>query len=321
MQWKQFRATQAAGYIFILLGILNWSGNFVAARGLAGQIDPATLNLFRWSLATLIFLPFGFRAFWCERHVVARMWKEMFFLALTGVSLYDTVVFLAGHTSEALNMSLISTLSPLLTSLVAQFIFKEKLKPRMYMGITLSTFGIVMLVTDGNFSRLATMHFAQGDLLILCTAMMSAAYNTTIGRIAGKLSQPALVMALCLFGTAQIFPLYLWETGGTIIFPKFTPTLVCSLMYLAIFASILCFLFWNEAVQILGAPKAMLFYYTLPPISGLVAWLVIDEPVSFIQFFSGMVILAGILFALYGRLPKPRKWKGKHYGQPAEITN
>jgi drug/metabolite transporter (DMT)-like permease len=96
---------------------------------------------------------------------------------------------------------------------------------------------------------------------------------------------------------------------------------VGSLLYLAIFASILCFLFWNEAVHILGAPKTMLFYYTLPPISGLVAWLVIDEPVSFIQFTSGMIILAGILFALYGGIPKPRRWKAKHYGQPAEIAN
>jgi len=320
MNWNSFKQTKTAGYVFILLGILNWSGNFVAARGLADSIDPATLNLLRWVGATLVFLPFGFRAFWRERHVIFRHWKIMTLIALTGVSLYDTVVFMAGRTSEALNMSLISTLSPLLTTLIAQFIFKEKVSQRMYMGIAVSTFGIVMLVTDGNLSRLLSMRFAQGDLLILSTAMMSAIYNTTVSKIAGKISQTALVMSLCLFGTFYIIPLYLWETGGHIVMPEFTPTLIWSLFYLAVFASILCYLFWNAAVQVIGAPKAMLFYYTLPPVSALIAWFVIDEPVNQNQVLSGLIIVAGILFALYGGSPKSRRQEADNYGEPSKVT-
>ncbi|WP_187170581.1 DMT family transporter [Salidesulfovibrio onnuriiensis] len=320
MQWNAFRKTQAAGYVFISLGILSWSGNFVAARGLAASVDPATLNLLRWVLASLLFLPFGFAAFWRERKAIGLLWKEIFVLALTGISLYDTMVFLAGRTSEALNMSLISTLSPLLTALMAQFFFKEKLRPSMYMGIAISTFGIVALVTDGNLERLLTLRFAEGDLLILGTALMSAVYNNIVSRISGKVGQTALVMALCLFGAVQIIPLYLWETGGQLVLPEFSSSLVWSLGYLAVFASILCFLFWNEAVQILGAPKAMLFYYTLPPASGLIAWLVIDEPAQLIQILSGMIIVAGILFALYGGAPKWRRRKVEVYGQPAEIN-
>lgn len=320
MSWNTFKSTQAAGYLFIFLGILNWSGNFVAARGLADSISPATLNLLRWAGATLFFLPFGMKAFMRERHVIMRMWKEMTLLALTGISLYDTVVFMAGRTTEALNMSLIATLSPLLTTLVAQFIFKEKVKPRMYVGIAVSTFGIVMLVTDGNLQRLLAMKFAQGDLLILLTAVMSAVYNTAVSKVAGKISQTALIMSLCIFGTLYLIPLYFWETGGHLELPVFTTNIVLTLLYLAIFASLFCYLFWNAAVQVLGAPKAMLFYYTLPPISALVAWLVIDEPVNRNQILSGLIILAGILFALYGGAPKIRR-RGRHnYGQ-VEVAN
>ncbi|QJB56776.1 DMT family transporter [Pseudodesulfovibrio sp. zrk46] len=321
MSWNTFKTTQAAGYLFIILGILNWSGNFVAARGLADSIDPATLNLLRWVGATLCFLPFAFQALWKERHMVMKMWKELSLLALTGISLYDTVVFMAGHTTEALNMSLISTLSPLLTALVAQFIFKEKINQRMYMGIAISTFGIVLLVTDGNMDQLLSMNFARGDLLILSTAMMSAVYNTVISKITGKLSQTTLLMACCLFGTVYIIPLYLWETGGHVVMPEFSTNLVLSLIYLSVFASILCYLFWNAAVQIIGAPKAMLFYYTLPPISAAIAWFVIDEPVSFNQIMSGLIIVAGILFALYGGAPKNRGQEEQDYGQPSQVTH
>ncbi|NDV18329.1 EamA family transporter [Pseudodesulfovibrio sp. JC047] len=320
MTWNAFRKTQVAGYVFIIVGILNWSGNFVAARGLADMVEPATLNLLRWGVATIIFLPFGIRSFWRERHVVARLWKELSFIALTGVSLYDTVIFMAGETTEALNMSLIATLSPLLTALIAQFIFKTKIRPCMYVGIVVSTFGIVLLVTDGQLSRLLALRFATGDLLILSSAIMSAVYNTTISRITGKLSSISLLMSLCLFGTLYIIPLYLWETGGQLTMPVFTTDLIWSLGYLAVCASILCCLFWNEAVQIMGAPKAMLFYYTLPPVSALIAWIVIDEPVTLIQVLSGTIILAGILFALYGGSPKFRRQEKRNYGQPSEVT-
>ncbi len=40
MKWSEFKKTEKAGYVFIVLGILNWSGNFVAARGLPGLSIP-----------------------------------------------------------------------------------------------------------------------------------------------------------------------------------------------------------------------------------------------------------------------------------------
>ena len=65
------------------------------------------------------------------------------------------------------------------------------------------------------------------------------------------------------------------------------------------FASLLCYLFWNMAVEVLGATRTSLFYYTLPPVSGVAAWLVLDEAVNGVQMLSGVIILAGIIFALY----------------------
>ncbi|MFW5490673.1 MAG: DMT family transporter [Desulfovibrio sp.] len=306
MKWTTFKKTQQAGYLFIVLGVLNWSGNFVAARGMAGQIEPSTLNLIRWGLAALLFMPFGWRTFWRERAQVKRFWKELCIIALCGVSLYDTLVFLAGQTCEALNMSLLSTLSPLLTALLCQWLYKEKLQARMYFGIGISTLGIALLVTDGDLTRLLTLHFAKGDLIILATALMSAIYNIVVKKAADSISQATLFMACSLFGTLFIVPIYLFQTGGQLVLPVFTPAIVWTLLYLSIFASILCYLFWNMAVEVLGAPKTALFYYTLPPISAIVAWFTIREPVTGNQIFSGLIILIGILFALYG-IPTHKK--------------
>lgn len=299
MNWKAFKTTQAAGYLFITLSILNWSGNFVASRGLAAVAEPGTLNLMRWGLATVLFAPFGLGAIWRERAEVMRLFVPLSVVALCGVSLYDTLIFLAGRTSEALNMSLISTLSPLMTALAAQLFLGQRLSSRLYMGIAVSSLGVCLLVTDGSPEKLFSMRFAHGDLIILLTAMMSAVYNLVIKSVTGRLSQKALLMACCLFGTVYLVPVALWEGGGRLVLPPMTPALGWSLVYLSVFASILCYLLWNIAVEVLGATKATMFYYTLPPASGLVAWVVLGETVNRNQIASGLIILAGIIIALY----------------------
>lgn len=303
MRWKTFKTTQAAGYLFITLSILNWGGNFVASRGLAGMAEPGTLNLMRWALATAFFAPFGLAAFWRERKEILRLFVPLSAIALCGISLFDTLIFIAGHTSDALNMSLISTLSPLLTALAAQFFLRQRIGGRMYAGIGVSTLGVCLLVTDGSLERLATMSFAQGDLIILLTAMMSVVYNHAIKSVTGALSQTALLMACCLFGTAYLLPIAMWEGGGWIVLPVMAPALFWSLIYLAVFASLLCYLLWNMAVEVLGATRTAMFYYSLPPISGLTAWVVLGETVNANQIASGLIILAGILFALYAGRP------------------
>ncbi|UZP66621.1 DMT family transporter [Desulfovibrio mangrovi] len=318
MHWNTFKTTQFAGYLFIILSIINWSGNFVASRGMADMGSPGALNLLRWGLATVLFAPFGIRALWRERAEVLRLFMPLSVIALSGISLFDTLIFLAGHTSEALNMSLISTLSPLLTALTAQCFLRQRFHGRMYVGIAVSFLGVCLLVTNGNLLRLGSMEFAAGDIIILATALMSAIYNHTIKLVADRISQATLLMASCLLGTIYLVPVVLWEGGGSFNLPDMTSTLIWSLLYLAIFASLLCYLLWNMAVQVLGATKTAMFYYTLPPVSGFAAWVVLGEPVGMDQLLSGAIILAGILIALYAEKPKWLKVRLATHEQLAE---
>ncbi len=87
MRWKTFKTTQTAGYLFITLSILNWGGNFVASRGLAGMAEPGTLNLMRWALATVFFAPFGLAAFWRERKEILRLFMPLSAIALCGMGI------------------------------------------------------------------------------------------------------------------------------------------------------------------------------------------------------------------------------------------
>ena len=46
---------------FLLLALANlfWSGNWIAGRALRDAFEPAALNFWRWTVATLVLAPFA----------------------------------------------------------------------------------------------------------------------------------------------------------------------------------------------------------------------------------------------------------------------
>lgn len=295
--YEKFKSSQAFGFVLIALAVANWSGNFVVARGLS-DFPPATLNLIRWIIAAVVLFPFGIKPLIREWHAVRPLLLELFLLALVGISLFDVAIFKAGHTTEALNMSLLSCMSPFLTAIVARIFLGEECSAKMMAGIFVSAIGICVLVTDGDLMRLATMKFATGDLLMLAVAFMSAIYNVMVKRVSGKISQITLLMVTFIFGVLTLIPMWMWETREAVVMPEFTPNVLWALAYLGVIASVFCYLWWNMAVEIIGASKTTLFYYAIPFCSGVQAWIFLGETVSAMQFVAGGIIFSGIILSL-----------------------
>ncbi|NJO38624.1 MAG: EamA family transporter [Rhizobiales bacterium] len=48
--------------VFLLLPPIFWGSNFVVGRAVHGEIDPVSLNYWRWVFALLLLAPLGWRA-------------------------------------------------------------------------------------------------------------------------------------------------------------------------------------------------------------------------------------------------------------------
>src|SRR5512147_475460 len=92
-----------------VLATLIWSGNFVIARGVIKTIPPVTLAFYRWLLATIIILPFVWKYFTAEFKIVRQHFLFFLFAAITGISMFNTFVYIAGHYSSAINMAILGT--------------------------------------------------------------------------------------------------------------------------------------------------------------------------------------------------------------------
>ncbi len=116
-------------YIGIGLAILAtiiWSGNFIVARGVIKQIPPVGLAFYRWATASLIMLPLVWNRFREEKPIILQHKSYFFGTALTGVSLFNTFVYIAGHHSPAINLALIgTTTSPVFAIILAAIFLKS----------------------------------------------------------------------------------------------------------------------------------------------------------------------------------------------------
>src|SRR5215216_4109851 len=87
----------AKGFGFAILATLLWSGNFIAARGLYEHISPIALAFFRWLIGTIFLLPFAWRQLKTERKHILPHIRYLSVTALTGVTLFNTLVYVAAR--------------------------------------------------------------------------------------------------------------------------------------------------------------------------------------------------------------------------------
>ncbi len=116
------------GITLAVLATLIWSGNFIVARGVYKEIPPVSLAFYRWLIASLIIFPFAYRRFKIEKKIVLQNRKYFFWAALTGVTLFNTFVYIGAHYTTAINLALIGTTSsPIMAVILARIFLKEKL--------------------------------------------------------------------------------------------------------------------------------------------------------------------------------------------------
>jgi len=286
------------GYFFSFFAAAIWSGNFIIARGLSDGIPPISLAFWIWVVAVIVFLPFALRPLIVEWGILKKNILYLSITALLGITIFNTLIYFAGHTTTAINLSLISITFPVFIVILSRIFFREPIILNKGIGIILVATGVVLLITKGNISRLLNISFAIGDVWMLAAALTFAIYSILLKHKPKMLSIWAFQLSTFILGLIFLFPFFIWEYVTT---PpvEFDTKIVSSILYVGIFASLSAFVLWNKAIMAVGPSKAGMIYYTLPLFNGLLAYIFLKENISIIHFYSVLLIISGILTANY----------------------
>ena len=223
----------------------------------------------------------------------------LFFLlaAVTGVSLFNTFVYIAGHYSSAINMAILGTCSsPIISVILARIFLKERIPGLRIVGMIVCVSGILLLLSKGNFENLLAFRFTKGDWWILAAALTFAIYNTSVRKKPTGMHPVNFLFVIFLLGTIVLLPFYLYELkdkGGIAV----NPGNISAILYLGLGASVICFLIWNKAIHALGSGRTALFGNLIPIFSSIEAVIFLGEKITFIHIISFILVVAGLVIA------------------------
>jgi drug/metabolite transporter (DMT)-like permease len=286
-------------YLLLVLTVLFWSGNFVLGRSVNDIIPPISLAFWRWAGALIILLPFGIKPLLRHREWIMRHWKLLAVMGLLSVTNFSIFIYFALHSTTVVNTVLVNSFQPILIVIASWLGFREKITLLQGIGIMVSLTGLLWILFRGNLSFLLSFRFSSGDLWTLSASISWAIYSVMLRGHPQDIDPISFLEILIVFGALFLTPLYIWEvqTGARI---QWSFRALGSIAYVAIFPSILSYLFWNKGVSMVGANKAGIFIHLMPVFSIFLAFLLLGERIELYHWPGIVLIIAGIFLTTSG---------------------
>lgn len=285
-------------YLLLILTTLFWSGNFVLGRGMHTDIPPMALSFWRWALALVILFFFCGRTAYSQRNILLKERTFIIIQGLLGVTGFNSLIYLAVQTTTAVNAVLINSCTPILIALCSLAIYRERLRSRQWLGILTSLAGVTLIIAGGDLRSLLGLKFNAGDLLVLLAGLVWALYSINLRNYPKDLHPFSFQTGIVIVGVIAILPLYVAELlmGHTMTITG--PTLG-TIAYVAVFPSVLAFIFWNRAVWDIGANRAGAFIHLMPVFSSILAVIFLNETIELFHIQGILMVFAGIFLATF----------------------
>ena len=281
-------------YALLLVPPLCWAGNAVLARGVVDVVPPISLAFWRWFMAFAILFPFTRAQVKQDWKTAMQSWKWLMLLSFLGISCFNSLLYTAAHTTTAINVALMQTAMPAMIILISWVVFREKITPVQVVGVMVSMVGAGLIVIHGQWQILLSMSLVEGDVLMLIAVFLYALYSALLRK--RPPIHPLSLLALTFgWGTLMLLPFYLWEL--MVVGPfAISFAAIMSILYVALFPSIIAYFCWNRGIELIGANRAGLFTYLIPFFASVMAILFLGETlrgyhvIGMALIFGGMVI-------------------------------
>ncbi|MCG3186775.1 MAG: hypothetical protein IOMNBAOH_01338 [Rhodocyclaceae bacterium] len=279
-------------YLLLTLSSLFWSGNMIAGRILRGS-PPAALTFWRWCVVLAILLPFVLPILRRQWPIVRTAWPLLLVLGLLGVGSFGLVTYIGLKTTTATNASLLNSIIPVTILALSWIFLRQPLSARQISGVLVSLAGVAAIVTRGELALLRDFHFNPGDLWILVAVVCWSIYSILLRYRPPTLHPLVLLVSTVSIGMLGMGPIFVFEhQRGDVL--HLSTQVAIGIGFVALFPSLLAYLFWNRGVAEVGAEKAGLFLHLMPVFGTLLSVIFLDEVLHGYHAFGIGMIVVGI---------------------------
>jgi drug/metabolite transporter (DMT)-like permease len=280
-------------YVKLILTAIFWGGTFIAGRVVAKDVGPFSAAFFRFAIATSFLTLIVWRIDGRLLLPKKRQMVPIILLGLTGVFTYNVFFFKGLKLINAGRASIIIANNPIFIAILSAYFFKEKLNLIKVLGIIISVTGAIIVISKGNLNEIVQGNIGRGEIFIFCSVLSWVVYSLIGKVVMADLSPLSSVFYSCVIGTFFLFFPACFE-GILNNFHHYPIMAWLGIFYLGIFGTVVGFVWYYEGIKQIGPTKASLFINFVPVSAVILAFMILDEPITLSLFIGTILVCAGV---------------------------
>lgn len=287
-------------YSILILTTFFWGGSFLFNKLGLREIPPAHFVLIRFSLASLIMLAL------CAKRLTGLNLDTIRRGAIVGFALGMTnLTFVYGISGTSISRAgILNNMFVLFIPLLCALLWRDKVGRANMAGIGLAVAGIGLLASGG-------AGFNKGDLISTICAGFIAVHIITVSKVLRN--EDVYLVSLVQFVTVTLMS-GIAALVTTVPDYSIGSTGAFSLVYCAIFPTVLCFTLQNRYQRYTTPTRAGLVY-TLDPVWSLLAgFIVLGERLEAREWIGCALIFLAVLAPLLFNLTLERRLRERYGG-------
>lgn len=280
-------------HLLAILTVSIWGLTFISTKILINHgLSPQEIFFYRFLLAYIgIWIIF-------PRRLFAKNLRDELWLMAGGVfggSLYFFTENTALGITQASNVSFLICTAPLLTTFLSLLFYKsEKSTKGLIYGSLLALVGVGLMVFNGSVVLKIS---PVGDLLTLLAALSWAFYSLIIKKMTGRYPTLFLTRKVFFYGVLTILPAFFLRPLQGDVAVLVEPAVLFNLLFLAVLASLVCYILWNVVLKQLGTMRASNYIYLNPLVTMVASALILHERLTWVALTGAVCILCGVYLA------------------------
>ncbi|MBU8690561.1 DMT family transporter [Priestia megaterium] len=287
---------------WILLSVaLIWGANYTIGKFGVAHMSSIQFSALRFIMvAPILLLITGI----IERgiRIKKKDWGRLIAVSIVGVTLYQTLFMVSVKYTTATNASLLISMSPIFTGILAILYKHEAFSLKTQLGSMLAFFGAAFVLLFGHSSHALSQLAWFGNIMGIVAAIAWGWYPILAKPLVVKYSALRVTAWSALIGAIPL-TVYCLFTYQTLIWPTDIGSW-SSLAYSVLFVTVYGLVMWYVGIGKIGSTKVMVYMYVIPLFAVVFAAVAIGETINAMQLLGGLIIFSGLYIVKKSPAPK-----------------
>jgi drug/metabolite transporter (DMT)-like permease len=272
---------------------LFFAANYSAIKYFTGNhyAGPFGINIIRIGIGVILFWLL-FLLSPVKRRIQKKQIPAFLLCAFTGLAV-NQMLFIKGLSyTFSIHAALLTLITPILITLIAGVILREKITTTKILGLLLAATGAVILIGTREITMGGENVFL-GDILVVCSAVAYTFYFITVKPLILLYPATDVMRWVFTFGFFMILPACTREFSG-ITWQVFTLKDYLLLFLIAVPGTFLAYLFNAYGIKILSASVAGAYIYSQPVFAVAIAMIFLKEQLLPHKIVAAVLIFGGV---------------------------